>query len=241
MGTSIKMAAVLLAVSVFSATALSAASRGGVDAGYLNSRYSVKSNATGSKMSDYFLNGFYVGLSDEVRLFAGLHIQPGLYYSYLTDKSRPDVLSFRLNGDITEHSLNLPIMLKYKFGLPGVKLYVFGGPTLYLGLVSRQKYTVVGEYGGHLVNGDISYNMYTGKARYDGVDIMADDANPFSQVLPDWRYSRFDVQMGAGVGIEFLRFLEVKAGYDWGLLDRHRGSGAEIRRDQVYIAVGFRF
>ena len=84
MGTSKKMAAVLLAVSVFSATALSAASRGGVDAGYLNSRYSVKSNATGSKMSDYFLNGFYVGLSDEVRLFAGLHIQPGLYYSYLT-------------------------------------------------------------------------------------------------------------------------------------------------------------
>lgn len=229
----------LLAAFAFAAAAADAQT--GLEAGYLNSRYSVKSDGAGASLSDYSLNGFYVGFTDDVRLFAGLHVQPGIYYSYQTDKSVEDVLGFRLNGGVTDHYLSVPVLLKYKFGLPGVKLYVFGGPTMSVGLVSKQKFTVAGSFGGAVVNGDISYNYFTGNVRYDGIELMADAEDPYRAMLPDFRYNRFDVQMGAGVGIELVSLIEIKAGYDWGLLNRYRGDGLEIRRDQFYVAVGLRF
>ena len=60
-------------------------------------------------------------------------------------------------------------------------------------------------------------------------------------MTPDYRYKRFDVQLGAGVGIELFKFLEVKVGYDWGLLDRFAGDFDELRRNQFYASVGLRF
>ena len=50
--------------------------------------------------------------------------------------------------------------------------------------------------------------------------------------------------MGGGVGFEFLKFIELRAGYDWGLLNRYRQSYSDdmlCRRNQVYVALGFRF
>lgn len=77
--------------------------------------------------------------------------------------------------------------------------------------------------------------------KYDGVNVPADASDPYAGMLSNWLYNRFDVQIGAGVGLEFFKFLEVKAGYDWGLIDRYKGDGIEVNRDQFYVSLGFRF
>ena len=56
--------------------------------------------------------------------------------------------------------------------------------------------------------------------------------------------SRFDVMIGGGVGIDLFKFLTVKAGYDYGLLNRLKGDIAQtssMNRSQFYVAVGINF
>lgn len=232
----------LLAAAAVLSFATTASARSGIEAGYLNSRYSFKSAAEGTAApAGYSQDGFYAGLTQEVRLFAGFHIQTGLYYSYLTSRERREYVDLVTNGGRTDHYLSVPIMIKYKIGLPFMKISLFAGPTLSAGLVSKEKYTVAGQYAGATVNGDISYNFYTGNVKYDGVNVPADASDPYAGMLSNWLYNRFDVQIGAGVGLEFFRFLEVRAGYDWGLIDRYRGDGIEVNRDQFYVSVGIRF
>ena len=235
-----KLIAVIMAAAVaLGMTSAQLAARGGIEAGYVNSSYSFKKGI--SDDNNYSLNGFYVGLSKDVRLFAGLHIVPGIYYTYLTDNSKDEVLGLKLRGNASDHYLSVPIMFRYQFGLPGVKLYVFAGPTLSAGLVAKQKYIVSGDILGTNINGEVSYNLYTGKVKTDDIDIFQDGENPVDEIVPDYMYNRFDVQLGGGVGIEVLKFLEVKVGYDFGLMNRYKGDAAELYRNQFYAAVGFRF
>lgn len=235
-----KLIAVIMAAAVaLGMTSAQLAARGGIEAGYVNSSYNFKKGI--SKDNNYLLNGFYVGLSKDVRLFAGLHIVPGIYYTYLTDNSKDEVLGLKLRGNASDHYLSVPIMFRYQFGLPGVKLYVFAGPTLSAGLVAKQKYIVSGDILGSNINGEVSYNLYTGKIKTDDIDISQDGENPVEGITPDYMYNRFDVQLGGGVGIEVLKFLEVKVGYDFGLMNRYKGDAAELYRNQFYAAVGFRF
>lgn len=235
-----KIVCAFMAVSILAvASAFSAEAKSGIEAGYVNSSYSFKSGISGD--NNYSLNGFYVGLSQDVPLFAGLHIVPGIYYTFLTDNSREDVMNFKLKGSLSDHYLNVPIMFRYQFGLPGVKLFIFAGPTLSLGLVSNQKYTISGTVLDANIMGDISYNYYTGKVNSKDLDIPQDTENPYKDIIPDIRYNRFDVLLGGGIGIEAFKFLEVKVGYDWGLLNRYKGDGAELHRNQVYAGIGIRF
>ena len=172
-----KLIAVIMAAAVaLGMTSAQLAARGGIEAGYVNSSYNFKKGI--SKDNNYSLNGFYVGLSKDVRLFAGLHIVPGIYYTYLTDNSKDEVLGLKLRGNASDHYLSVPIMFRYQFGLPGVKLYVFAGPTLSAGLVAKQKYIVSGDILGSNINGEVSYNLYTGKIKTDDIDIFQDGENP---------------------------------------------------------------
>lgn len=232
-------AAVASMAALLCLSSVPASAKSGLEAGYVNSSYSFKTGI--SSDNNYSLNGFYVGLSQDVRLFAGLHIVPGIYYTYLTDNSKEEVLGLKLRGNDSDHYLSIPIMFRYQFGLPGVKLYVFAGPTLSAGLVAKQKYIVSGDILGTNINGEVSYNLYTGKVKTDGIDIFQDGENPVDEIVPDYMYNRFDVQLGGGVGIEVLKFLEVKVGYDFGLINRYKGDAAELYRNQFYAAVGFRF
>ena len=62
--------------------------------------------------------------------------------------------------------------------------------------------------------------------------------------LPGYTMSRFDVMIGGGVGIDLFKFLTVKAGYDYGLLNRLKGDAAQtssLNRSQFYVALGINF
>lgn len=235
-----KIVCAFIAVSFFAGvSAYSAEAKTGVEAGYVNSSYSFKSGI--SSDNNYSLNGFYVGLSQDVPLVAGLHFVPGIYYNFLTDNSREEVLNFNLKGTLSDHYLNVPVMFRYQFGLPGVKLYIFAGPTLSVGLVAKQKYAVSGTVLGADVSGDIAYDFYSGKVSSSNIDIPQDGENPYQSILPDYRYNRFDVLLGGGIGVEVLNCLEVKVGYDWGMLNRYKGDEATLHRNQLYAGIGIRF
>ena len=70
-----------------------------------------------------------------------------------------------------------------------------------------------------------------GKMKSDGekVDIFHDD-----------RFKRFDLGLGAGVGIELDKFV-VKGGYDFGLLDISDVKGVKTRNHNAYLTVGYHF
>lgn len=230
------------AVCLFFAMPLSAKS--GVDLSYLNSSYTTRLNGADKSTKGEPMNGFYVGVNNDVMLFAGLSVQPGLYYSYLNSTSSEEAPGFNLTGSYTEHALNVPIHIKYTFDLvPAFGVYVFAGPTLSLGLSASDKLSVSGDLLGQHFNGSVSYNRYSGNVKTNGISDEVVD-NTLNQYLPSGKMKRFDVLMGGGVGLNLLRFITVKGGFDYGLVNRFKDEMADtgvMNRMQFYIALGVRF
>ena len=84
--------------------------------------------------------------------------------------------------------------------------------------------------------------MYSGKIKTEGLPEGSEGS--LSGQLPSSVMSRFDVMIGGGVGIDLFKFLTVKAGYDYGLLNRLKGDIAQtssMNRSQFYVALGINF
>ena len=150
---------------------------------------------------------------------------------------------FNLTNSYTEHGLNLPIHIKYTFDIvPAFGVYVFAGPTLSLGLAATTKMSVTGDVLGNQVNGSVQYDSYTGKLKSD--NISEENMDRINEYMPDSRMNRFDVLMGGGVGLNFINFITVKGGVDYGLLNRFKGDLADtgtMNRLQFYVSVGIMF
>ncbi len=221
---------------------LDLSAKNGVEVGYLNSAYRSKP-ASGEVTKSDPMSGFYVSLVKDMRLFAGLSIQSGLYYSYLNDTGRKEALGFNMTESDTEHMLNIPIQFKYTFDIiPAFGVYIFAGPTLSLGVSAPYKLSVTGDILGNKVDGSVTFDRYSGKIRTNNFpDEYVENVN---QLLPDSSRNRFDVLMGGGVGINLVKFVTVKGGFDYGLLNRYKGDLADagtLNRMQFYVSVGVMF
>ena len=216
--------------------------KNGIEIGYLNSTYRTKA-ASGEVTKSDPMSGFYVGLVKDLRLFAGLSIQPGLYYSYLNTAEKEEIPSFNLSSSYTEHGLNLPIHIKYTFDIvPAFGVYVFAGPTLSLGLAANTKISFTEEALGNTMTFDARYNRYTGKIKSE--NIPEESLDQINRYLPQTRMNRFDVLMGGGIGLNLVKFVTVKGGFDYGLLNRFNEDMADagtLNRMQFYISVGVMF
>ncbi len=216
--------------------------KNGIEIGYLNSTYRTKA-ASGEVTKSDPMSGFYVGLVKDLRLFAGLSIQPGLYYSYLNTAEKEEIPSFNLSSSYTEHGLNLPIHIKYTFDIvPAFGVYVFAGPTLSLGLAANTKISFTGEALGNTMTFDARYNSYTGNIKSE--NIPEESLDQIDRYLPQTRMNRFDVLMGGGIGLNLVKFVTVKGGFDYGLLNRFNEDMADagtLNRMQFYISVGVMF
>ena len=216
--------------------------KNGIEIGYLNSTYRTKA-ASGEVTKSDPMSGFYVGLVKDLRLFAGLSIQPGLYYSYLNTAEKEEIPSFNLSSSYTEHGLNLPIHIKYTFDIvPAFGVYVFAGPTLSLGLAANTKISFTGEALGNTMTFDARNNSYTGKIKSE--NIPEESLDQINRYLPQTRMNRFDVLMGGGIGLNLVKFVTVKGGFDYGLLNRFNEDMADagtLNRMQFYISVGVMF
>ena len=52
---------------------------------------------------------------------------------------------------------------------------------------------------------------------------------------------RFDVMLGAGVGLEFNDMIRFQVGYDWGMLNRYNSNNYTVKRNQLTAGVAFLF
>lgn len=225
---------IAVAVAIFAAS-IEASAQFGVNISYMNS------NARPVQWSDAKnqTNGFTVGIDNELKLIGNfLSIQPGLYYQHLLASEDIVDLGSQLYAKNTysDYFLAIPLHVKLGFNiLPNkmLRVYVFAGPTFEIGLKSEDKFSIAGE-------GEISYNYYTGKFSTSSDEV--NDIVASSGLFPDQKvYDRFDVMVGGGVGIQVIRFLDIKVGYDYGLVNRYRKEmDKTVNRGQFYVGVGVR-
>lgn len=229
-------------LAVLMAAGMNASAQAGVEVGYVNMNYRISG---GNVQSNPSLNGFYVGVSDEINLVAGLSIHIGLNYSYATDKSAKSIfqnLSLK-GGSESDHYLNVPLRLRYSFNvIPKVlKIQAFAGPVFSVGLSHTQRFDYKVSIMDKNLDGTLKYNYYTGKFKSDA--FSDEELASLNEQMPA-AYKRFDVGLGGGVGIELLRLIEVKVGYDWGLMNRFKGNFADemtCNRNLLYVTLGLRF
>ena len=221
----------------------------GLTFGYVNSNYRTKELATDQPKTSDLLHGFTLGLSKDFSLLPhALYFQTGLNYIYQNDDRNENYnnpltgKSVRFVGDREEHYLGIPLRLKYDLHLVDeVGLTFDAGPTLLMGLSSKYKYKAKFEDG----VASVDYNLYKGKSEASGASSsVLEEWMENSGMYPEGRLGRFDVMLGASVGAHFFHILEVRIGYDWGLVNRYRKEVADMysmHRGQFTLSAGIRF
>ena len=222
----------------------------GLTFGYVNSNYRTLDLATDDATTSGLLHGFTIGLTKDFSLLPhALYFQTGLNYIYQNDPRNENYkipltdMSVRLVGDREEHHLGIPLRLKYDLHLlDRVGLTFDAGPTLLMGLSSKYQYKTKLEDN----VASVDYNLYNGKVKASGGSSFFDleDWMQNSGMYPEGRLRRFDVMLGASVGAHFFHVLEVRIGYDWGLVNRYRKDIADLysmHRGQFTLSAGIRF
>ena len=172
-------------------------------------------NALGYK-ANADLYGGTLGLSYEIPLVPGtVGFAPGIQFGYFT-KGDVDIYGYD-NICLTETYLAVPLYLNLHFPVSDdMKFLVFAGPTLDLGLTSRIKEKST----------SMEYDIYSGK--------LSDYTN----------YTRYDVLVGGGVGIDVMDAVRFSVRYDYGVVNRNGGGTnglLKIHRSQLKLGVGFIF
>ena len=162
------------------------------------------------------VNGFYAGFGYSAEIMPGLNLNPGLYYELLTSSTGASLGSWAsYSGKTTEHYVNVPLHLSYGIQFaPTFKFFVYGGPTANVGIASSTK-----------VSGSV-----LGIGGSDTIDNYKDS-----------NYSRFDIMLGAGAGIELMKKFRLTFGYDWGMLDRNTNDNATLKRNRLLAGAAFIF
>lgn len=213
----------------------------GIHAGYVNSVTDFKT----SKSSDPLkCHGFHLGIEYDFDIVRGLSVQPGIQYSYVAqgDESTIKFGSFKQSDkvDIVEHYLEIPAYLKYTFDFfPEVfGMYVFAGPTVGLGLSSS---LIISRSG--VENTRVSYNFYNGRIRSENVTA---DLKAFVEKQEGEKILQpFDILVGGGVGFNLIRHLDLRAGCNYGLVNRmskaYRNDKYSANRYQIYAGLSLVF
>lgn len=110
----------------------------------------------------------------------------------------------------TEHYLNVPVNVRFNYPIAD-DLRLFA-------------------FGGPTFSCGLSSKS---KVTAGGTEISNDN-------YKDSDYKRFDVMLGVGVGFEALNAVQIKVGYDWGLLDKD-SSDMILHRNRLYLGVAYMF
>lgn len=224
----------------------------GIGFGYVHSSYRTTDWATDEVETSAGLDGFAAGLTKDFRLIPGaLYFQTGLSYIYQNDSRNENISvagfdsGIRVVGDRTEHYLAIPVRLKYTLPVTDrIGIGIDFGPTLLGGLSSKMKYRTRFQDG---ETSAVTYNIYKGEVKTGdtagGRWNLGEWMNE-TGMLPEGRLRRLDVMLGAAIGADFFDLLEVRLGYDWGLVNRYKGEIADdlkMRRGQFSLSVAIRF
>ncbi len=179
--------------------------------------YSIKgglnmSNFYGDELNDKNMKtGFHIGVGADFEFAPNMGIQSGLFFTSKGAKYTTDLVSTELNANA--NFLQLPLHFAYKIDvMPGTRVVLHAGPYVAYGI------------GGKTSAGNLE------------VDTFKDDA--FLDVLNGLK--PFDAGLGLGVGAEFGRIL-VDLGWDMGLTNISRIDNADLKTQNAYLSVGYKF
>lgn len=185
--------------------------------GAQNTSFSIKgglnmSNFYGDELSDKNMKtGFHIGVGADFEFAPNMAIQSGLLFTSKGAKYTTDLVSTELNANA--NFLQLPLHFAYKIDvMPGTRVVLHAGPYVAYGI------------GGKTSAGNIE------------VDTFKDDA--FLDVLNGLK--PFDAGIGLGVGAEFGSIL-LDLGWDMGLTNLSRVNGYDVKTQNAYLSVGFKF
>lgn len=163
------------------------------------------------------VSGFQVGPVAEYPLAGPVTLQYGVLYSYQS-RSYDAVIG---TNTYTGQFIDFPVKLKLNFPVDeNLKIFALAGPDLNFGL-SQQLKNVTNAFGQTVVTTVDYYNI--------------DDNNDDKKDI-----SRFDVQLGIGGGIQYNN-LQLKAVYDWGILDTNNTDNTELKRNVLTVSAVFMF
>lgn len=213
------MKKIILTLALVAAAATSAMAQFSVGAGYLNqtttSKYTSGSSTSKTSVAS---DGFYVGADAAYNLGYGVSVVPGIYYGYLTNKNA-DSFSSLASYDVTtkNHYIAVPVNFKYGIGLGDMlNAFVYAGPQFEFGLSSKTTST----------------GTVAGQSSSTTVDNYGDNSN----------LNRFNISLGAGIGVDVAEMVRVNFGYHYGLLNMYKGdNSSNYKINNSYWSVGAAF
>ena len=190
------------------------------------------------------LNGFYIEAAynlDLAKVASGtLSVQPGVRYYCLTDINGKSKSNWKGTNEgqkvyqktsgkssYSDHFIDIPINVKYSYDIVSgaLKAYAFAGPVLSLGLAANSvdiKRTKA-DNGSEKYNFKemTKYNTYTGKYVIETYD-YAENKPDIEKGKDDKykSYNMFDLKLALGLGITISEKVDIKFGYNIGLLNR---------------------
>ena len=172
------------------------------------------SNFYGDELTDKNMKiGFNVGLLADYEIAYNSAIQSGLFF--ITHGFKSETTTW--NAEYTENLmyLRIPIHYAYKIDVtPGTKVVLHAGPYVAYGVGGSRKASV----------GNIS-------GEWDVDKIFGDEVG---------QYKPFDAGLGLGVGAEFGPLL-LDLGWDMGLVSISNSDNVNIKNQNAYLSVGYKF
>lgn len=173
------------------------------------------SNFYGDELTDKNLKiGFNVGLLADYELSYNSAIQTGLFFTTKGAKYSESIGDASADFTVNPMYLQLPVHYAYKLDVtPGTRIVFHAGPYVAYGIGGKSK-----------LSG--SLGDWDGATEWD---VFGDDG-----------FKRFDAGLGLGVGAEFGPIL-LDLGWDMGLVNIADSNSGDIKNQNAYLSVGYKF
>lgn len=175
------------------------------------------SNFYGDELNDKNMKiGFHIGLAADYEFMPSMAIQTGLFLTTKGSKTTGEFLGIK--GEYTHNPmyLQVPVHFAYKLdATPGTRIVFHAGPYVAYGVAGKSKLKV----------------SAGGESRTsEGTNLFGDKGS----------LKPFDAGLGLGVGAEFGPIL-VDLGWDMGLVNISKVSNGNIKNQNAYLSVGYKF
>lgn len=176
----------------------------------------------GDETDDDSLNGFYAEVTYDFnfleRNWGSLGLQPAIRYTFGGETESDEVLGVTTRASLAEHYLDVPVNVKYAYDAIPSKLEVYG-------------------FAGPVFSFGLASSL----------SASVNDEVVKTNNYKDTEYGRFDIKFGLGAGVTVVEKLNVKLGYNIGMLNRYTGEQAskdlkyKTHTGVFYLGVGFNF
>lgn len=176
----------------------------------------------GDESDDGSLNGFYIEATYDFNFmeksWGSLGLQPGIRYTFGAETDSEELPGLTTRYSLAEHYLDVPVNVKYAYDAIPTKLKVYA-------------------FAGPVISVGLASSLST----------SVNDGIVKTNNYKDTEYGRFDIKFGVGAGVTVVENLNVKLGYNIGMLNRY--TGEQLSKDLkykkntgvFYLGVGFNF